>query len=325
MPAVNLPLQLSSGNVTLRPVSEHQVRLLVSITVIILGLLLLSALLQLPRRRYKLPSDTPPTQVDGAVVGQQRLWLSEKSCGVNPSCNNMSSNQTFRESPPRADIDMGREQIGENGKENQEYDSREGSLGGASSSPSIDLRIPGHDKSRPLPPLTPPTPSTVPFGFQTRRLSIAVSATGDFENNSIHHQNPDYSLVSLSGSTSTALSNTRGLSSTPRRRSYTKALPLGPSQPGSAAEDENGISCFSPSSFPSSSPILPPAPHESLEPREINVKGEIISVMNDSGAGWKRHTRVYGGGVCLACMASNSNDDGQGGFYGDNVPLDQRR
>lgn len=45
--------------------------------------------------------------------------------------------------------------------------------------------------------------------------------------------------------------------------------------------------------------------------------------MDDSGAGWKRHTRVYGGGVCLACLASGGNHGG--GFYGENVPLDQRR
>jgi hypothetical protein len=51
------------------------------------------------------------------------------------------------------------------------------------------------------------------------------------------------------------------------------------------------------------------------------VQGEIISVVDDAGHGWKRHTRVYGGGVCLACLASG----GQGGFYGDRVPLEDRR
>jgi hypothetical protein len=52
------------------------------------------------------------------------------------------------------------------------------------------------------------------------------------------------------------------------------------------------------------------------------LQGEIISVMDDAGHGWKRHTRVYGGGVCLACVAAG---DREGGFYGDTVPLSERR
>lgn len=48
---------------------------------------------------------------------------------------------------------------------------------------------------------------------------------------------------------------------------------------------------------------------------QVDVHGQMISVTDDSGAGWKRHTRVYGGGVCLACAASG----GGGGFYGASV------
>jgi len=53
----------------------------------------------------------------------------------------------------------------------------------------------------------------------------------------------------------------------------------------------------------------------------IKVQGEIISVTDGHGAGWQRHTRVYGGGVCLACAASGR----EGGFYGDNVHPEEKR
>ena len=97
---------------------------------------------------------------------------------------------------------------------------------------------------------------------------------------------------------------------------------------------------FSPSSYPPSSPLLPPPPPVNdapseyvfvggpggpgvfLEEREIDIHDEIISVMDEEGHGWKRHTRVYGGnGACLACLSSED----QGGFYGDKVPLADRR
>jgi len=52
------------------------------------------------------------------------------------------------------------------------------------------------------------------------------------------------------------------------------------------------------------------------------VDGEVIlgRADADAGTGWTRHTRVYGGGVCLACMAA-----GGGGFYGDRVPPEHKR
>ncbi|XXH04075.1 Transcription factor mbp1 (MBF subunit p120) [Hypoxylon texense] len=183
-------------------------------------------------------------------------------------------------------------------------------------------------KSGPPPPLplTPPTLLTDLFTFQDRRLSTAMSSMGDLDTSFFSQPNPDYTFQSLtptlSDSTSTALPHGRDddFPSIPRRRSYTKLLPLGPGH--HADSEHDGAASFSPSSFPSSSPSLPLAPHESLYDREIDVKGEIVSVMDDAGAGWKRHTRVYGGGPCLCCRGK---PDGQGGFYGVNVPMEHRR
>ncbi|TGJ79022.1 hypothetical protein E0Z10_g9746 [Xylaria hypoxylon] len=177
-------------------------------------------------------------------------------------------------------------------------------------------------KARPLPiPLTPPVLSTTLFSFQDRRSSVAASTHNDFDPTLTHGATSD---INSPESTMTLIPDVRPSSPISLRKSYTKMLPLHPLQPSSSTEVEleDTSSAFAPSSFPSSSPILPLAPHAALHSREIDVTGEIISVMDDSGAGWKRHTRVYGGGVCLACLASGGHD---GGFYGENVPLDQRR
>jgi hypothetical protein len=62
--------------------------------------------------------------------------------------------------------------------------------------------------------------------------------------------------------------------------------------------------------------------YDGHQDEEIDLKGEIFSVTDEAGHGWKRHTRVYGGGVCLACLASGER---HGGFYGDKVPMSERR
>ena len=60
--------------------------------------------------------------------------------------------------------------------------------------------------------------------------------------------------------------------------------------------------------------------------QEIEVQGEIISVLDGNGHGWTRHTRVYGGGPCLACRLARERDPTiPGGFYGENVPVEERR
>ncbi|KAI1778483.1 hypothetical protein F4818DRAFT_302553 [Hypoxylon cercidicola] len=313
MPAVNLPPQETHGNVTLYPVPGAQLRLLYRTTPFLLGLLSLGVLFTLRivlKRKYKPPSHTYTS------------WTSEEKSSRISSLNDiMSINQPSGFSTLRST-----EELGDGGKRRSRDGSKERENGNAleeemNTSVNIDAGTPLVLKSGPPPPLplTPPTLLTGLFTFQDRRLSTAVSSMGDLDTSFFSQPNPDYTLspTPTSDSASTALTHGHDSPSIPRRRSYTKMLPLGP---GHADSEHDGAS-FSPSSFPSSSPILPLAPHESLDGREIDVKGEIISVMNDSGSGWKRHTRVYGGGVCLACLASGS----QGGFYGDNVPPEHRR
>ncbi|KAK0619077.1 hypothetical protein B0T14DRAFT_495912 [Immersiella caudata] len=193
------------------------------------------------------------------------------------------------------------------------------------------------------PPLTPPVLSDVVFPFEERRRSYAVSIPPELDTSFMHQPNPDYA----GGSTSTDLysSSPKSATATPRRRSYTRSIPIGipatSATASSSTETMTSAETFSPSSYPPTSPLLPPPPpgHEfpyeyefvggpggpgivdSFE--EVDVHGEIISVMDDAGHGWKRHTRVYGGGVCLACAAAGNCEEG--GFYGDKVPLEDRR
>ncbi|KAI2638662.1 hypothetical protein GGS26DRAFT_587429 [Hypomontagnella submonticulosa] len=327
MPAVNLPLQRTHGNVTLYPVPGTELRLLFIIILTSLGLAILGvALFVSRRRRRRRYKPLPPTYTDVPDAGPtalQRHWVLEKSHGIIfEESEIMSVSQPSGISQLRAS-----ENLGDGQKEHERDGAKEHENNGerleqgmtTTASVGIDAGTPLILKSGPPPPppLTPPSLSAGVFTFQDRRLSVAASTMGDLDTSFFHQPNPDYTLSPSSDSASTALAHGQDSPSIPRRRSYSKMLPLGSAH---SDADHDGTS-FSPSSFPSSSPILPLAPHESLESGEIDVRGEIISVMDDSGAGWKRHTRVYGGGVCLACLASGS----EGGFYGDNVPPEHRR
>ncbi|KAI0383398.1 hypothetical protein F5Y04DRAFT_33993 [Hypomontagnella monticulosa] len=323
MPAVNLPLQRTHGNVTLYPVPGTELRLLFIITLTSLGLTILGVALFVSRRRrrYKPLPPTYTSEPDASPTALQRYWIPEKPRGIIfEESKTMSVSQPSGISQLRVSENLGDGQKGhERDGAKEQGDNGERLEQGMTASAGIDAGTPLILKSGPPPPppLTPPSLSTGVFTFQDRRLSVAASSMGDLDTSFFHQPNPDYTLSPSSDSTSTALPHGQDSPSIPRRRSYSKMLPLGPAH---SDPDHDGTS-FSPSSFPSSSPILPLAPHESLESGEIDIRGEIISVMDDSGAGWKRHTRVYGGGVCLACLASGS----QGGFYGDNVPPEHRR
>ncbi|KAH6986245.1 hypothetical protein BKA56DRAFT_613627 [Ilyonectria sp. MPI-CAGE-AT-0026] len=163
----------------------------------------------------------------------------------------------------------------------------------------------------PAPPLTPPELSTAVFTFEDR------PRPGD--DSFMRQPNPDY----MSSTTSSVLPSSASSPAIPRRRSYNKTLPIGvPVPQTSPGSSDPADLTFSPSSYPPTSPLLPPAP-PTAGPKEIDVKGEIIGVLNGGGAGWTRHTRVYGGGVCLACEASGGNHGG--GFYGATVRPEEMR
>lgn len=205
------------------------------------------------------------------------------------------------------------------------------------------------------PPFTPPTLAPTIFTFRTGRPTYAVPIPTELELGFIHQPNPDYmdSLNSTDDPSVDVDIGSKVSTMTPtvisRRRSYTKTAPGGLPVPKSSQKPDGAFSdhqrkALSPSSsYPPSSPYhLPPPPpppldtYESYEriiydydghdqaQAEIEIQGEIISALDEHGHGWKRHTRVYGGGVCLACAASASNH-GEGGFYGPRVPLSERR
>lgn len=190
----------------------------------------------------------------------------------------------------------------------------------------------------PPPPLRPPTMSNVVFPFQDRRPSYAVSIPPELDTSFINQSNLEYDASSTSANVQST--SPQSSSAIPRRRSYTRNIPIPITSSASSTESMTSGTTFSPSSYPPSSPLLPPPPPVNdappdyvfvggpggpgvfLEEREIDIHGEIISVMDEEGHGWKRHTRVYGSnGACLACLSSED----QGGFYGDKVPLADRR
>lgn len=191
------------------------------------------------------------------------------------------------------------------------------------------------NRQPPAPPLTPPELSSTIFTCDERRQNLE-----DF----MHQPNPDYMAE-----TSTSDTQSAGYASPlPRLRSYRKAafpidIPTPQTSTLTASEAElpsaSMSTTFAPSSYPPTSPVLPPAPStvaaaaagsvgresSAASRRDVDIRGEIISAIHSDGAGWTRHTRVYGGGVCLACQASGAQH-GEGGFYGPNVrPEDMRR
>ncbi|PHH82128.1 hypothetical protein CDD82_6886 [Ophiocordyceps australis] len=162
----------------------------------------------------------------------------------------------------------------------------------------------------PAPPLTAPELSSAVFTIDT---------TPHQQDSFMHQPNPDYlsSTADLFPQADVALSPPRA-----RRRSYARTLSLGGSAPQestAAAPDTTA----DPTSVPNANPLTNLSRRNSRgdfstrpSRRDVDVRGEIISVLNDEGAGWTRHTRVYGRGVCLACAASGGGGEG---FYGTTV------
>lgn len=153
---------------------------------------------------------------------------------------------------------------------------------------------PVHEQPFSSSPRPPPLPlSTSSFAFERPGLDT----TGDMPSSSSGHGNGDASISFIHQP-----------------------------NPDYAAVDE-AESTSSRSSTSSSSSSTEPA----LTGDTASVTGEIISVLDDAtGQGWTRHTRVYGGGVCLACLAAESSGEGNDnddfvGRYGDSVPMEDRR
>jgi hypothetical protein len=175
----------------------------------------------------------------------------------------------------------------------------------------------------PAPPLTPPELSSTVYAFEHRPQS---------QDSLIHQPNPDYTSLSTSSLASQA--DEVATSAQPKRLYYQRTIPLGVPVTRQSSASESDL-YLSPSSYPPSSPLLPPAPPANFaahpgtdEPgptrHDIQVHGEIVGVLDGQGVGWTRHTRVYGGGPCMAC-ASAGRAHGEGGFYGPNVMPEEMR
>ncbi|KAK6854860.1 hypothetical protein PG995_009048 [Apiospora arundinis] len=168
---------------------------------------------------------------------------------------------------------------------------RDDSLGGPPAEDKIPLQL--YSRPPPPPPMATLAIESGPFYFKERYHSAAVSIAGYKLPPFYQHQNPDYSSASTSTSTAPVIQRYPAL---PRWRSYTKTLSFSSPPNISAAELDSTIPPFVSQSSPSSNPILPP-PHDSVSRHKIEVHGEVISVMDNTGMGWKRHTRVYRGGA----------------------------
>ncbi|KAH9907051.1 hypothetical protein F4778DRAFT_611584 [Xylariomycetidae sp. FL2044] len=327
MPAVH-KLQPPTGNVTLLPsIYRGQLRLLYDIAATLLGLSLLGALRFVSSRKHKSPVQPTSKLSNPLTIDLQRRFFQKESRGVSFTSKNMSDDRNSRVSQFRSDGNPDEAHAQDAWESHDGYrEAHDMSFG--TGQESWEARTSGDLKSGPPqpPPLTPPTLETGLFTFQDRRPSTAVSATGHVETSPFHHSNTDYASPDSLISASTAMSNDLISPATPGRKSNSKISALGSFNfiptPTTGSDKDRHPYTFSPSSFPSSSPILPIAPHQSLE-SENDVRDETAPEIDGADAIWKRHTRVYGGGVCLACLASG--EEHHGGFYGDNVPMSERR
>ncbi|KAI1129056.1 hypothetical protein F5Y10DRAFT_161931 [Nemania abortiva] len=322
MPVVAISVQQTHKLTSLSLVPLDQAQFLLTLAAALVGPISLLALAVSFSRKYKTSKRPALAKVRAVVTTRQWFDFPKQSREPNTGNTIMSVNRKSESSPYGVRETFDGEGLGSRRDLSQSPSSRQKRQEESDALKTSTDEFQNPRARPPLPmPLTPPSLPATSIPLEDRRLSVAASTNGDFDPTLTYGTTPD---INSSPSMTSIVPNVKASSPIPLRKSYTKVLPLDPLQPSSSieAETEDTLSTFAPSSFPSSSPILPLAPHAALDSREIDVTGEIVSVMDDSGVGWKRHTRVYGGGVCLACMASGGN---HGGFYGENVPLDQRR
>ncbi|KAH6838327.1 hypothetical protein B0I37DRAFT_394260 [Chaetomium sp. MPI-CAGE-AT-0009] len=92
--------------------------------------------------------------------------------------------------------------------------------------PGTDSAVPRHFSRPPMPPpLTPPTLQGAFFPFEDRRPSYAASVPPALDAGFIHQPNPEYGASSSSADV--VSSSPESASAFPRRRSYTKTVPIG--------------------------------------------------------------------------------------------------
>lgn len=323
MPAVSRPFEQAKPNVVALAIeSPSPPRLVINLAFLVVCLSLMvvyhfkfTSWGRSPLTRHLTGPQHPAGQWDNL-----KRSLSSQSRGISTTKFAMPTNQSSK-TDRRKGGKKARPRHADNSSygHHQEGDAvRDGSPSGVPAEETMPPRF--ASRPPPPPPMTPLAIETEPFQFQERRYSDAVSISGDTATPFYQQQNPDYSAASSTSSTTAPVF--QGYPTSSQRRSYTQTLSFGSPQDFSSADLDTSMPSFAPHSFPSSNPILPPPPHDSFSQDEVEVHGEIISVTDDAGMGWTRHTRVYGGGVCLACLASGGEE---GGFYGPNVPLEDRR
>lgn len=173
-------------------------------------------------------------------------------------------------------------------------------------------------KHRPVMSRPPPAPPLTPPGHATH---FPLNRFPRSDRGMMYEDNPDYADAanSTGGFGSTTSQEAAESSPQPRRRSYNKTMPIGIPEPHATHVNTADLA-FTPKS---SSPVQPPlspstAVASQQQSKEVEVQSEIISVQDEDGSVWTRHTRVYGGGPCLACEAVG-REHHAGGFYGANV------
>ncbi|KAI1823391.1 hypothetical protein F4861DRAFT_323707 [Xylaria intraflava] len=325
MPVANLPVQRNDSTGNPRYLSLDQTRFSPTLVGTLAVPIALFVLVVSLIRKYKTSSRSVPVGLRAATTTGESPLPPKRSREVDTRAMIMSVSREPDFSYLRARGALQQEDEGGKRDSSSSPSRREGQA--ESAMVNIDPIEVRQLKARPAlaVPITSPVSSTTFFSFQDRRPSTTASVHGDFDPNLTQQLNSGGYV-----SQATAALGPDVKSSSPRpieKQSYTRILPLDSLRTGASTDLETEqlrSSTFAPSSFPSSNPILPIAPHAVLESGEADAGGEIGSVLDDSGASWKRHTRVYGGGVCLACLASGGHGS-DGGFYGENVPLDQRR
>ncbi|KAI1270715.1 hypothetical protein F5Y18DRAFT_20189 [Xylariaceae sp. FL1019] len=327
MPVVNLPAPQSHPIVSQNIISYSQLQPLLTFTAAFVGPIAVLTLIASLGKRYKLSLDPSLLELHPAESSRQaQPRLSGQSYKANSGRSMPPSGKSKKGSPIEADereTPSGRPSKAHIQDKGLEFERKQPSMRKPSASASGAIH--NQAASPQLSAVTTPLRSTAVFSFQDRRLSMAASVNGDYDARLMDHMSSGPNSRPSTDSTvdTTANSSTQASSPVSLRKSHPRDIEHAHTGPSATNDGDDDALSFSPSSFPSSNPILPLAPHVAFETEETDDTGAYV-LLEDNGVDWQRHTRVYGGGVCLACLASGGDHD-EGGFYGENVPLEDRR